>query len=72
VTWRSTSSDASARMSRIMLIYTSPRGRMDVQYEELKAETVAAVALPAAANLPSLTGNLILAAIHAPQLPHGN
>jgi hypothetical protein len=45
---------------------------MDVQYEELKGEIRRGGGASTAANLPSLTGNLILAAIRARQLPYGN
>jgi hypothetical protein len=45
---------------------------MDAQYEELKGEIRHGGGASTAANLPSLTGNLILAAIRAPQLPRCN
>jgi len=66
MTSRSAASDASARTSRIILVYTSPRGRMDVQYEELKVEIRRGGGASSTANLPSLTGNLSLAGMRAP------
>ena len=73
MTCRSSASDASARTSRIMFVYTSLGTEwMFRQYEKLRSEIRRSGAASDYANLASLTGYLIIAAAGAPELPSGN
>ena len=73
MTWRSSASDASARTSRIMLVYTSLGTEwMFRKYEKLRHEIRRGGGASDYANLASLMGNLIIAATRAPELPPSN
>jgi hypothetical protein len=73
MTWRSSASDACARTSRIMLVYTSLGTEwMFRQYEKLRRDVRRSRGASDYADQASLRGNLILAAARAPELPPGN